>query len=103
MSMEDLRLPPDRRFVHFLFLAVSVVGLLYGWRWAAQIEPGDPVRADWMRVAASALPAIVAWWSSIRLRALRSNGHATGIEQTFDVLRWLALAGLAVVVLMAVR
>lgn len=95
--MEDLRLPPDRRFVHFLFLAVSIVGLLYGWRWAAQIEPGDPSRAYWIRVAASALPAIVAWWTSIRLRALRSNGHAAGIEQVFDVLRWVALGFLAVV------
>lgn len=95
--MDDLRLPPDRRFIHFLFFAVSIVALLYGWRWAANLEPGDAGRAYWIRLAATALPAIVAWLSSIRLRALRSNGHATGIEQLFDVLRWLALGVLAVV------
>ena len=95
--MEDLRIPHDRRFGHFLFLAVTIIATLYGWRWAAQVAPGDPTRGYWIRVAASALPAIVAWWSSIRLRALRSNGHATGTEQLFDVMRWLALAFLAAV------
>ena len=98
--MEDLRLPPDRRFAHFLFLAVSIIATLYGWRWAEQVTPGEPTRGYWIRVAASALPAIVVWWSSIRLRSLRTNGNAAGVEQLFDVLRWLALGFLAAVALL---
>jgi len=93
--MDEFRIPDDRRVRHVHLLAVSIVAMLFGWRWASQATSTDVRDGYWIGVAASALPALAAWWSSLQLRKLRTNGHAAGLEQVFDVLRWVAMALLA--------
>lgn len=89
--MERFEMPTERGRLHAFTFAVSIVAMLFGWRWAAQKAASEPLDGYWLGVAASALPAIAAWWSSLQLRAGRSNGHAEGIERAFDVLRWIAV------------
>lgn len=89
--MQRFEMPTERGRVHVFVFAVSIVAMLFGWRWAAQRAASEPLEGYWLAVAASALPAIAAWWSSLHLRAGRTNGHAEGIERVFDALRWIAV------------
>lgn len=98
--MQELNLPPEPARRHIVLLAVSLVAMLFGWRWAGKVPATDPATGYWLRVAASALPALAAWWSSLQLRKLRSNGHAGRMEQVYDVVRWAALAFLAAMVIL---
>lgn len=97
--MQELQIPTDPRVKHVVIFAVSIVAMIFGWRWGAQLHPELPRRAYWIGVTATALPALAAWWSSIALRKQRSNGHAPRMEQVFDALRWIALALFVVAVL----
>jgi hypothetical protein len=84
----------------FIF-AVSIVLMLFGWRWAAQVAQESPERGYVIDVAASALPAAAAWWGALALRQRRrGQPPASGAEQAFDVLRWLALVLLALRILL---
>lgn len=94
--MQELKLPHEPARRHIVLLAVSVIAMLFGWRWANQVYFTSPKTSYWLSVAASALPALAAWWSSLQLRQLRSNGHAGRMEQVYDVVRWVALLFLVV-------
>ncbi len=93
--MQELNLPPEPARRHIVLLAASLIAMLFGWRWAGQVQATNPGTGYWLRVAATALPALAAWWSSLQLRKLRSNGHAGRMEQVYDVVRWAALVVLA--------
>jgi hypothetical protein len=74
--------------------------MLFGWRWADRYYFTAPRTAYWLSVAASAVPALAAWWSSLQLRKLRTNGDASRMERVYDVVRWVALAFLAIMALL---
>ena len=80
---------------HAFIFAVSIVLMLFGWRWGEQVAGYSAQRGYWIGLASSALPAASAWWSSMALRRRRGAGRASGAEEAFDVLRWLSLAFLA--------
>ena len=94
--MQELKIPHEPAYRHIALLAVSLVAMLFGWRWADRFYFEAPRTAYWLSIAASALPALAAWWSSLHLRKLRSNGHASRMERVYDVVRWIALAFLVV-------
>lgn len=76
---------------HAFIFAISIVLMVFGWRWAGQVAEVSTQRGFWAGLAATALPAVAAWWSSLALRQQRGSGPPSGAEQAFDVLRWLAL------------
>ena len=94
--MQELNIPREPARRHIVLLAVSGIAMLFGWRWADQVAVTAPRTGYWLSVAASALPALAAWWNSLQLRKLRSNGHAGRMEQVYDVVRWAALLFLIV-------
>jgi hypothetical protein len=81
---------------HAFIFAVSIVVMLFGWRWADQVAEQSAQRGYWAGIAATALPALAAWWSSLAMRTRRGTAPPSGAEQAFDVLRWLALLFLLV-------
>ena len=94
--MQELNIPREPARRHIVLLAVSGIAMLFGWRWADQVAVTAPRTGYWLGLAATALPALAAWWSSLQLRKLRSNGHAGRMEQVYDVVRWAALLFLIV-------
>ena len=98
--MQELKIPHEPAYRHIALLAVSFIAMLFGWRWADRLYFTEPRTAYWLSVAASALPALAAWWSSLQLRKLRTNGHAGRMELVYDVVRWLALAFLVIMALL---
>lgn len=89
--MDNLHIRSGVGPTHGFIFAVSIVVMIFGWRWAGQVAEQSAQRGYWADVAASALPALAAWWSSLALRTRRGAEPASGAEQAFDVLRWLAL------------
>ena len=98
--MQELNIPREPARRHIVLLAVSAIAMLFGWRWADQVAVASPRTGYWLGLAATALPALAAWWSSLQLRRLRSNGHAGRMEQVYDVVRWVALVFLIVMAVM---
>ena len=98
--MRELRIPHEPAYRHIALLAVSVIAMLFGWRWADRFAVDAPRTAYWLSIAASGLPALAAWWSSLHLRKLRSNGHAGRMERVYDLVRWVALAFLGVMAIL---
>lgn len=89
--MDDFEVRRGVGSTHAFIFAISIVLMLFGWRWAGQVAEQSAQRGFWAGLAATALPAVAAWWSSLALRRRRGSGPASGAEQAFDVLRWLAL------------
>jgi len=89
--MNDFQMRSGVGSTHAFIFAVSIVLMVFGWRWAAQLGETAPDRGYLVGLAASALPAAAAWWSSLALRQRRGTGRASGAEEAFDVLRWLSL------------
>ena len=89
--MDDLEVRSGVGSTHAFIFAISIVLMLFGWRWAGQVAEASAERGFWSGLAATALPAVAAWWSSLALRRRRGSGPPSGAEQAFDVLRWLAL------------
>ena len=89
--MDDFEVRRGVGSTHAFIFAISIVLMLFGWRWAGQVAEQSSQRGFWAGLAATALPAVAAWWSSLALRRRRGSGPASGAEQAFDVLRWLAL------------
>jgi hypothetical protein len=89
--MDELQTRSGVGSTHAFIFAVSIVVMLFGWRWAGQVAEQSAQRGYWAGLAATALPALAAWWSSLALRQRRGSAPPSGAEQAFDVLRWLAL------------
>ena len=69
--MPDIRSRPGVGPTYAFIFAVSIVLMLFGWRWAAQVAEQSPEEGYVIDVAASALPAAAAWWSALALRQRR--------------------------------
>ena len=98
--MQELNLPPEPARRHIVLLAVSLVAMLFGWRWAGKVPATDPATGYWLRVAASARTAGAGGGGALQRRKRRSNGQAGRMEQVYDVVRWAALAFLAAMVIL---